>query len=301
MKNDMFLLFSLTKRNVKLYFKDKVTFFMSLITPLILLVLFILFLKNVYVSSIEGVLADYNTFDSKLIGSFANSWLVSSLLSVSCVTVAFCSGTIMVDDKLSNAVLDIDVSPVKKGVKYLSYLCSTFIATLIIAFILLIIGFIYLAITGWYLSVSAVLLIILNIILTTLVGSIIATLVNSCVKTQGGLSAVATMASSMYGFLCGAYMPLSQYPKGIRMFLCINPGTYANHLFKHLFMSGPLKEMSGLPSDIDTSIRDAFDVNLYFSNKQISYITSMIILIFAVVLSITVFILINRHRSKKSR
>ena len=39
---------ALTKRNVKLYFKDKGMLFSSLITPLILLVLYTTFLKNVF-------------------------------------------------------------------------------------------------------------------------------------------------------------------------------------------------------------------------------------------------------------
>ena len=38
-------LFALVKRNTKLYFKDKGMFFSSLITPLILLVLYATFLK----------------------------------------------------------------------------------------------------------------------------------------------------------------------------------------------------------------------------------------------------------------
>ena len=39
---------ALIKRNVKLFFKDKGTFFTSLITPVILLVLYATFLYNVY-------------------------------------------------------------------------------------------------------------------------------------------------------------------------------------------------------------------------------------------------------------
>lgn len=39
---------ALVKRNIKLYFKDKGMFFTSLITPLILLVLYGTFLSNVY-------------------------------------------------------------------------------------------------------------------------------------------------------------------------------------------------------------------------------------------------------------
>ena len=40
-------LWALVKRNTKLYFKDKGMFFSSLITPVILLVLYATFLKNV--------------------------------------------------------------------------------------------------------------------------------------------------------------------------------------------------------------------------------------------------------------
>ena len=39
---------ALIKRNVKLYFRDKGMFFTSLITPIILLVLYSTFLKNVF-------------------------------------------------------------------------------------------------------------------------------------------------------------------------------------------------------------------------------------------------------------
>ncbi len=45
---------SLVARNAKCYFKDKFTFFMSLITPMILFVLFITFLRNVYIESFNS-------------------------------------------------------------------------------------------------------------------------------------------------------------------------------------------------------------------------------------------------------
>ena len=50
-------LFSLTARNIKLYFKDKGLFFSSLITPMILLVLYGTFLKNVFTDSFRSALA----------------------------------------------------------------------------------------------------------------------------------------------------------------------------------------------------------------------------------------------------
>lgn len=50
--------FALTKRNIKVFFKDKGMFFTSLITPVILLVLYVTFLAKVYRDSFASALPD---------------------------------------------------------------------------------------------------------------------------------------------------------------------------------------------------------------------------------------------------
>lgn len=76
---------SLVSRNTKCYFKDKFTFFMSLLTPLILLVLFATFLRNVYVDSFRAALTSNNfQFENqnRLIEGMAGAWLLSSIVGV---------------------------------------------------------------------------------------------------------------------------------------------------------------------------------------------------------------------------
>ena len=93
---------ALIKRNTKLYFKDKGMFFTSLITPLILLVLYGTFLSNVYEDTFRSALnAAGTSVSDKLIGGCVGGELVSSLLAVSCITVAFCSNLLMVHDKIT--------------------------------------------------------------------------------------------------------------------------------------------------------------------------------------------------------
>lgn len=79
----------LTARHIKLYFKDKQTFFMSLITPLILVVLFATFLRSVYVSSLLSVLPEGVVLPDKLVNGFVGGWLISSILGTTSVTLAF--------------------------------------------------------------------------------------------------------------------------------------------------------------------------------------------------------------------
>lgn len=108
--------FALTRRNIKLYFKDKGMFFSSLITPLILLVLYATFLAKVYRDSFSGAIPqDFHVENlSGLIDGMVGAMLLSSLLAVCCVTVAFCSNLVMVQDKYTGVRKDLLVTPVKR-------------------------------------------------------------------------------------------------------------------------------------------------------------------------------------------
>ena len=71
-----------TKRNVKLFFKDKGLFFTSLITPLILLVLYATFLSNVYKDSVRGIFNQIGvTISDKMMNGVVGGQLLASLLA----------------------------------------------------------------------------------------------------------------------------------------------------------------------------------------------------------------------------
>lgn len=72
--------FSLIKRNCKLFFKDKGMFFCSLITPLILLVLFITFLGKAFKDTYLSMVPAGIEVSSKIINGLAGAQLLSSLL-----------------------------------------------------------------------------------------------------------------------------------------------------------------------------------------------------------------------------
>ena len=103
----------LIKRNIKLFFKDKGMFFTALITPAILLVLYATFLGNVYRDSFMMNLPMEIPLAKELIDACVGGQLISSILAVSCVTVAFCSNMLMVQDKANRTVKDLTISPVR--------------------------------------------------------------------------------------------------------------------------------------------------------------------------------------------
>ncbi len=294
-------LISLVARNTKCYFKNKFTFFISLITPCILLVLFVTFLRNVYIESFKSAVPENIPIDGRLIEGVAGAWLMSSILSVSSVTVAFCSNIIMVEDKMDGNRNDFSISPVKGTTISISYFVSNFFVTFIVMMGVMLIGHIYLAAVGWYIPVGDAFMIIVDCICCILFGTLLAGVVESFISTQGGLSAVSTLVSSMYGFICGAYMPLSQFSEGLRNVLCLLPGTYGVGIIRNHYMGGYISALSkaGVPAEHLSGIRDGFDANLYLFGTQIPLGAMYAILLCACAVLFAVYVAIVMLKNKR--
>jgi multidrug/hemolysin transport system permease protein len=291
---------TLIKRNSRLFFADKGLFLVSLITPAILLVLYVTFLGNVYTDSLQMAAGGMEISDGIMRG-FAGAQLISSILAVSCVTVSFCSNMLMVQDKANGSIRDFTVSPVSPSVMSMSYYLSTLISTLIVCLSATALCLIYVAITGWFMSFLDVLLLVLDVFILCLFGVALSSVIGFFLSSQGQISAVGTMVSSGYGFLCGAYMPLSQFSEGLRDALMFLPGTYGTSLVRNHAMRGVLEAMEneGIPAEFVDSVRDSFDCTLYFFDNKVGVGTMYAVICTTVALLIGLYVLMNILREKK--
>ena len=298
--------FILIKRNIRLFFADKGLFFTSLITPAILLLLYITFLENVYRDSFTSILTEgfgYNVPD-KIISGFVGGQLISSLLAVSCVTVSVSSNMLMVQDKITGMASDMLVTPVKKYIPPISYYIATVAVTFIIALVALAGGFIYIATIGWYLSFADVLLLLLDVFLLVMFGTAFSSVINFFLSSQGQISAVGSTVSSCYGFVCGAYMPISQFPEWLQKAIAFLPGTYGTSLMREHSMRGSLRAMEkeGIPAEVIDALRDAADCNIYFFDNKVDMWQKYLFLGLIIVLLIGIYVALNFIRKgKKTR
>lgn len=285
----------LVKRNTKLFFKDKGMFFTSLITPAILLVLYGTFLGNVYKESFLAVLPKGFEADTKIIDGCVGGQLVSSLLAVSCVTVAFCSNMLMVQDKANGTIKDLTVSPVKGSALALGYYLSTFISTLFISFVATAICLMYVYFLGWYLTIGDILLILFDVLLLVMFGTALSSVINFFLSSQGQISAVGTIVSSGYGFICGAYMPISQFSEGLQRLIMFLPGIYGTSLIRNHAMRGAFDKMKslGFPEEVIEGIKDTIDCNIYFFGNKVEIGKMYGVLGVTVAVLIGVYILLN--------
>lgn len=297
------------KRNIKMFFKDKGLFFTSMITPLILLVLYATFLSNVYKDSFTGVLDGFGIkVEESLMNGLVGGQLFSSLLAVSCVTVSFCSNMLMVQDKVTGARKDFLMGPLKKSTLALSYYTASAFSTLIICVLAMIACFVYIGIVGWYITVADVFLIMLDVFLLVMFGTALSSVINFFLSSQGHISAVGSIVSSCYGFICGAYMPLASFGDWLRDIVMFLPGTYGTSMLRNHTLNGVFEEMASqltkthpepMVDALIEGLRDSIDCNVYFFDTQVEIGTMYLIVTLSILALVAIYVILNVLCKKK--
>lgn len=293
---------ALIARNAKIYFRDKGVFFPSLLAPLILLFLFIAFLGNVYRDSIRSIVGEAGiVISGGAVESIASGWLISSLLAVCAVTIAFTANLVMVQDKVTGRIDDLNVSPVSRHILALSYFISTFAVTALICLVALGAGFVYIGIAGWHLTALDVIASIADTLLLTLFGTALSSLVCRFVRSQGGVTAVQATVSSAYGFLCGAYIPFGNLTPWLRKILMFLPGSYGTGLLHEHLMGGAIDALAkdGAPAAAVEGLRHGFDCTLDFFGSDVPLFACYLVLIGATAVLIGVYVALCAARKKR--
>ena len=290
----------LIKRNIKLFFKDKGMFFTSLITPAILLVLYATFLGNVYRDSFTAGLPAQIKLSEELIEGLVGGQLISSILAVSCITVAFCSNFLMVQDKANGTIKDLRIAPVRSSALSVSYYIATLISTFLICAVSMGICLLYVYSVGWYMSAADVLYLALDVLLLVFFGTALSSVINFFLSTQGQISAVGSIISAGYGFICGAYMPISSFGEGLQKAISFLPGTYGTSLVRNHSMRGVLAAMEeeGVPAEVADGLRDLLDCNLDFFDLGVEIPVMYAILGGATALLLILYILLNAFKKR---
>ena len=113
-------------------------------------------------------------------------------------------------------------------------------------------------------------------------------------STQGQISAVGTLVSAGYGFLCGAYMPISSFGSGLQKVLSFLPSTYMTSLVRNHAMRGALAQMEadGVPKAFVDATRESLDCTVEFAGKTVTipamyaYVGGMVLVLLGAYLAV---------------
>lgn len=239
----MRIISAITGRNLRLFFRDPMNVFFSLLGALIVFLLYVLFLGSLQESSITDAIPDA---DPALISGFVDSWMFGGILALTTMTASLGALGVFVEDAASGRFRDFLVSPLRRGQLVLGYLASAFIIGMAITLVVLIIALVYLwLVTDVVLSVGAVSRSVGWIALSTAAFTALWAFVVSFLRSIGAFSALSTIVGTVAGFVAGAYIALGLFPDAVREAVSALPFAQSAMLLRTEFAGDSLSELVG--------------------------------------------------------
>ena len=258
----------LARRNVLCYFRDRASVVFSLMAVIIVVMLYLLFLRNMLVESYP---------DMEGMSQLIDAWVLAGILGIVPVTTSAGSLQTMVEDRAGGRVRDILVTPMTPAQIAGGYIISTFIVGLAMSAITLAVCVAYLAATGCPLSASGVGMSAVLLVPSSLSGSIVVYAMTSFLWSTGAFSGFFTVVSVLIGFLAGIYMPMGTMPAAMQTIGTLVPASHMAALFRDSLAGDALDGVfAGAPAETLDSFRAEMGFDLSLGGLQFDAGTSML-------------------------
>ena len=293
----------LIKRNLLLFFKDWQSILFSLLTSIIVLVLYLLFLKGTFVSAIQRAMEQYPRLASmvpqKDIDMFANLFLLSGILGSAMISVPFSCITVLVKDRANKVDYDILATPMKRGQIIFAYFVSAVLTSTLLNSIILAVGLIGIRMQGnMYLNISQVVKAFSIVALGSISASAIFMIIVLFFKTVSACEAFFGILSAASGFVIGAYIPISQFSNEVQTVCNLFPASQITIMLRNILLNGLLEHINTSLQGVDQgmlvlSLKEyfSFQAKLFHGyldmNKMLEYILGVIL--FCIVTQIMIY------------
>ncbi|MGA3675115.1 ABC transporter permease [Lysinibacillus agricola] len=286
---------SLVQRNSKVFRRDKTQVFFSLLSVLIVLVLYAVFLQKMQVDAIEQM-----TEATPELVTMVNEWLVAGLLSMIAVSTTLAAYGVAVKDLESKAQADFLTAPISRATIQLSYVINALIIGCIFSFIALIGCEMFIVATGGELLsfrnfVNVVGILFLSVLLASVFNLFLVLFVN----TQNSFSTLGTIVGTAIGFLCGVYVPVGALPTFAQNLIMYFPISHTTLLLRNAFMESSIsKVFEGAPTSQIDEYKKVYGIVYDLHGNILSTSTSIIIIIVSILVLAILSIIIFKKKNK---
>lgn len=302
----MIRLISFTRRNLLIYLKNKFQIFFSILTSIIVIMLYLLFLKKSYTEPLISALNKMHLYILKNdISLLSDILIISSTVILSTITIPFTLLQTMISDKEAKIDYDIISSPLKRYEIILGYYFSAVVAGFFISSFFTILSFIYIiGIKSYAINLIVISKIIGLNLLASLSSSAIFMVLVSFINRLATASAIYGLFSAVIGFVIGAYMPLSTFSKKIQQLFLLLPQTQLTQMYKKIYSYTLLNKMSkddrsALSTSFIKELKKAYSIEIDFFNKPLTNDKIIIYVSVFLVITLSLSIFIYHKKYKK--
>ena len=278
-------MFELISRNRKVYTRDRLAFFMSFLSVIILILVYQVFLGQIQIDAIKEALGS-DTASSDTI-KMVNYWLISGLTTIVSMTSTLGAFGVMVSDKEKKLSEDFKVSPISNFKVELSY------AIFAILFGIILTMFSCVFAIGIFNGLSSLLdysvmdyLKIFGIVsLSTVLSAAIVLPILAFIRTSSAFTTLSTIVGTFIGFISGVYLSIGSVGETLQQVMTWFPMTQVNALLKQVLMKDSIAQVfDSAPSSVVNEYKESYGVVLqnasgdHLSNSfMLSYILVIIL------------------------
>ncbi|MEG0439721.1 MAG: ABC transporter permease [Solibacillus sp.] len=288
-------LISLVARNNKMFRRDKTQVFFSLLSIIIVIALYGIFLQKMQVDAIEQV-----TKATPETITMVNEWLVAGLLSMIAVTTTLGAFGIAIQDIESKSAADFLTAPISRAKIQLSYVLNAFFIGFIFSFIAFISCEIFIVATGGQLLNGTEMMKVIGIlILSVLLASTFNMFLVLFVHSQNAYSTLTTIVGTLIGFLCGVYVPFGVLPGFAQNLIMYFPISHTTVLLRDAFMQNSIQTVfAGASNEQVEAYKINFGVVYEMNGNSLTSTTSLLIIVGTTIVLAVLSILIFKRRNK---
>ncbi|MDR2024153.1 MAG: ABC transporter permease [Hungatella sp.] len=292
-------MFAMLKRNLLIYLRDRSAVFFSILSVLIAIGLYILFLAQSQVTAI-GKAVEGSGIYYEDINWLVNCWIISGLLSI--IPVTSCLGVfgIMVEDREKKITKDFKSAPVNP-VRYpiLTMFSSGIIGILmsLMAFVLYSL-YIYME-TGYTFDSIQVGKVFFLIILTTAISCTVMGFLVSFLKTSSSYRGMSVVIGTVIGFVNGVYVPAGEVPDTMRLLIKMIPFSHTAVIFRKVLMENAIEAVFGqIKTEAVQNYKLFYGIDYIMNDKVLTVKAS---LLYVALFSIFAFFLYLVRSKNKAR
>ncbi len=281
----------LIKSNLLVFFKNKLVVFYSLLSVIIIIGLYILFLGDTITSNIK---------DLPNMRFVLDSWIMAGVIAVTTVTTLLTSLGTMIEDKETKIYKDFVASPIKRSHLVLGYISSSFVISTILTLLTFIFAEIYIVMYGGeLLTPNAFVKVLLIILLNEVFSCFMCFLIVSSFKNVSAFSTALTIIGTLIGFLTGIYVPIGSLPSPVQTIIKIFPPSHVALLLRKVMMEQAMDvTFAGVPMEYVEGFETALGVSFKIGDKMISPVLSVAYLLFLSAIFLILSIKINSRKEK---
>lgn len=264
----MNVVITLARRNLRLYFRDRAGVFFSLMSALVLVGLYALFLGGLQAENLQQFIPHASPADVRW---FVNTWVFAGITMITTLTAALGAMAVFVDDRATGRFLDFISSPIRRWQIVLGYLIAGFVVSLVMALVTVVIGEFYVMSQGDTMMAPIRLLQLLGFVaLSAAAFSALTAFAITFFTSNAGFAGLSTVVGTLIGFFAGAYIPPGTLPQGVVNVMNSLPFAQAAMLIRLPYTAGAVQAVTGGHPAAIHGLQTFYGITAYVGTNEIT-------------------------------